>query len=200
MGELVMVNREDIILAKNGHEESIEKIIREYKSVILQNKRLFFLRGGSTDDLMQEGFIGLIKAIKCYDENKNTCFSTFANLCIRRQILTAIKSYNSHKYKNLNSAIQGNYSSIIDESVEYYSPSFNFSSPEDICLGKELVLSLTIFLKGSLSSMEKEVFSYLCKEYSYIEIAKYMGTEPKKIDNAIQRIKKKVRTYLSLNF
>lgn len=77
-----MIEKEDIILAQNGDEESIEKIIREYQGAIYKNNLSFFLKGGDSDDLMQEGFIGLIKAIKSYDENRNACFSTFANLCI----------------------------------------------------------------------------------------------------------------------
>ena len=78
-----MIEREDIILAQNGNEDAIEKIIKEYQGAIYKNNKSFFLKGGDSDDLMQEGFIGLIKAIKSYDETRNACVSTFANLCIR---------------------------------------------------------------------------------------------------------------------
>ncbi|MEG0069396.1 sigma-70 family RNA polymerase sigma factor [Cetobacterium sp.] len=192
-----MIEKEDIILAQNGNEESIEKIIREYQGTIYRNNRSFFLKGGDSDDLMQEGFIGLIKAIKSYDETRNACFSTFANLCIRRQMITAVKNYNSDKYKNLNLAMQGDGYSNHEESVRYNSPSLGFYSPEDIFLGKELVNLLTDFLSENLSELEKKVFKYLCQEYSYIEIAELLNEPPKKIDNTIQRIKKKILLYLS---
>ncbi|MBC2850815.1 sigma-70 family RNA polymerase sigma factor [Cetobacterium sp. 8H] len=192
-----MIEKEDIILAQNGNEESIEKIIREYQGTIYRNNRSFFLKGGDSDDLMQEGFIGLIKAIKSYDETRNACFSTFANLCIRRQMITAVKNYNSDKYKNLNLAMQGDGYSNHEESVRYNSPSLGFYSPEDIFLGKELVNLLTDFLSENLSELEKKVFKHLCQEYSYIEIAELLNEPPKKIDNTIQRIKKKILLYLS---
>nr|WP_307776204.1 sigma-70 family RNA polymerase sigma factor [uncultured Cetobacterium sp.] len=191
-----MIKKEDIVLAQNGHEESIEKILKEYQSTIFRNNRSFFLKGGDNDDLMQEGFIGLIKAIKSYDDSRNACFSTFANLCIRRQMITAVKNYNSDKYKNLNLAMQGDSSLTLEESVRYSSPSLKFYSPEEIYLGKELLNSLRNFLEKNLSALEKEVFSYLCKEYSYIEIATFMKESPKKIDNTIQRVKKKIHQYL----
>ncbi|MGL4977082.1 MAG: sigma-70 family RNA polymerase sigma factor [Cetobacterium sp.] len=192
-----MIEKKDIFLAQNGDEESIEKIIKEYQGAIYKNNRSFFLKGGDSDDLMQEGFIGLIKAIKSYDDNRNACFSTFANLCIRRQMITAVKNHNSDKYKNLNQAMQGEGYSTHEESVHYSFPSLGFYSPEDIFLGKELVNLLTSFLEENLSSLERKVFSYLCKEYSYIEIATFLDESPKKIDNTIQRVKKKILGYLN---
>lgn len=191
-----MIEREDIILAQNGNEDAIEKIIKEYQGAIYKNNKSFFLKGGDSDDLMQEGFIGLIKAIKSYDETRNACFSTFANLCIRRQMITAVKNHNSDKYKNLNQAMQGDGYSDHEESIRYYSPSLGFYSPEEIFLGKELVNLLTDFLSENLSTLEKRVFKYLCKEFSYIEIATFLDEPPKKIDNTIQRVKKKILLYL----
>lgn len=192
-----MIEKEDIVLAQQGNEEAIEKIIKEYQGTIYKNNRSFFLKGGDNDDLMQEGFIGLIKAIKSFDDSRNACFSTFANLCIRRQMITAIKNYNSDKYKNLNLAMQqGKDYSEHEELVKYNSPSLKFYSPEDIFLGKELVKLLSNFLNENLSELEKRVFKYLCREYSYIEIANLLNEPPKKIDNTIQRIKKKITLYL----
>lgn len=191
-----MIKKEDITSAQKGDTESIEKIIKAYQGAVYKNVRSFFLKGGDSDDLMQEGFIGLLKAIKCYDESRNACFSTFANLCIRRQMITAVKNHNSDKYKNLNLAMQGTGYSTQEESIHYSSPSFGFYSPEDIFLGKELVNHLTGFLEENLSVLEKKVFSYLCKEYTYIEIADFLNEPSKKIDNTIQRIKKKILLYL----
>ncbi|MGL5089000.1 MAG: sigma-70 family RNA polymerase sigma factor [Cetobacterium sp.] len=192
-----MIEKQDIILAQSGDEDSIEKIIKEYERAIYKNNHSFFLKGGDSDDLMQEGLIGLIKAIKSYDDSRNACFSTFANLCIRRQIITAVKNHNSDKYKNLNQAMQGEGFSTHEENIHYSYPSLGFYSPEDIFLGKELIKLLTVFLDENLSNLEKKVFTFLCKEYSYVEIASFLDESPKKIDNTIQRVKKKILSYLS---
>ncbi|MGL4999842.1 sigma-70 family RNA polymerase sigma factor [Cetobacterium sp.] len=192
-----MIEKKDIILAQSGDEDSIEKIIKEYEGAIYKNNRSFFLKGGDSDDLMQEGLIGLIKAIKSYDDSRNACFSTFANLCIRRQMITAVKNHNSDKYKNLNQAMQGEGFSTHEENIYYSYPSLGFYSPEDIFLGKELIKLLTVFLDENLSNLEKKVFTFLCKEYNYVEIADFLNESPKKIDNTIQRVKKKILSYLS---
>ncbi|WP_052193984.1 sigma-70 family RNA polymerase sigma factor [Cetobacterium sp. ZOR0034] len=162
-----MIEKKDIILAQSGDEESIEKILKEYHGTIYKNNLSFFLKGGDSDDLMQEGFIGLMKAIKSYDESRNACFSTFANLCIRRQMITAVKNHNSDKYKNLNQAMQGEGYSTHEENVHYTSPSLGFYSPEDIFLGKELVNLLTTFLNDNLSFLEKK-FSHIFAKNTHI--------------------------------
>ncbi|MGL5981739.1 MAG: sigma-70 family RNA polymerase sigma factor [Cetobacterium sp.] len=191
-----MIEIRDIRLAQQGNEEANEKIFQEYQSTILRNNYKFFLKGAESDDLLQEGYIGLMKAIKSFDENKNACFSTFANLCIRRQIITAVKTHSSAKYQNLNSALMGEEYVGFEEVTKYNAPSINFYNPEEIVLGKELVRLLEGFLVDNLSDLEKKVFYYLCKEYSYIEISEFLEESPKKIDNTIQRIKKKILTYL----
>ena len=110
-----MINKEDVLLAKQGDVESMEKIVTEYKSLIYMRNKNLFLKGADRDDLVQEGMIGLMKAIKSFDENKSACFSTFASLCIKRQIITAVKNYNSEKNKKLNAAIQGEGYSELEE-------------------------------------------------------------------------------------
>lgn len=193
-----MIKDIDIKLAQQGDPEATEKIFLEYQGNILRNNRKFFLKGGDSDDLLQEGYIGLMKAIKSYDESKNTCFSTFANLCIRRQIITAVKNHNSTKYQSLNGAIMGEEFVGFEEVTKYSEPSLSFYNPEEITLGKELVKLLEGFLTENLSNLEKEVFYYLCKEYKYLEIAEILKESPKKIDNTIQRIKKKIVNYLMI--
>ncbi|MGL5088874.1 MAG: sigma-70 family RNA polymerase sigma factor [Cetobacterium sp.] len=191
-----MIEIKDIRLAQEGNDEATEKIFQEYQNTILRNNHKFFLKGAESDDLLQEGYIGLIKAIKSFDENKTACFNTFANLCIRRQIITAVKTHNSAKYQNLNSAIMGEEYISFEEMTKYTSPSINFYNPEEIVLGKELVKLLEKFLIETLSDLEKKVFYFLCKEYTYVEIADSLNESPKKIDNTIQRIKKKILNYL----
>lgn len=178
-----------INLAQNGDCEALEKITEDYKGLVYKTAHLFFLKGGDYYDLSQEGFIGLIKAIKTFNENKNTSFSTFANICIRGQIITAIKKSNSDKYKALNLNNES------DEEIDLIIKN-NYYSPENILLGKELIELLKIYLNNNLSFLERQVFLYLCKEYTYIEIAILLNEPPKKIDNTIQRIKKKIKHYL----
>ncbi|MGL4652237.1 MAG: sigma-70 family RNA polymerase sigma factor [Cetobacterium sp.] len=191
-----MIKNEDILLAKQGDVESIEKIVTEYKNLIYMRNRTLFLKGAEREDLVQEGMIGLMKAIRSFDENRSACFSTFASLCIKRQIITAVKNYNSEKNKNLNSAMQGEGYSEIQELIRYSNPSLKYYTPEQIVIGKELMKFLKKFLKINLSGLEKEVFSYMVKGYGYLEIAEKLKKEPKAIDNSIQRIKKKVLIFL----
>ena len=191
-----MIKNEDILLAKQGDVESIEKIVTEYKSLIYMRNRTLFLKGAEREDLVQEGMIGLMKAIRSFDENRSACFSTFASLCIKRQIITAVKNYNSERNRNLNSAMQGEGYSEIEELIRYNNPSLKYYTPEQIVIGEELMKTLKKFLRVNLSGLEKDVFSYMVKGYGYLEIAEKLEKEPKAIDNSIQRIKKKVLIFL----
>lgn len=139
--------------------------------------------------------IGLLKAINAYDENKNASFTTFAILCIKRQIITAIKSSNSGKNKILNMAM---YSPETEDNsnIAYETKSFNFYNPEEIYLSKERFRLLNQYLKNNLSKMENEIFEYMLSEMTYTEIAKKTGRDPKSVDNSIQRIKKKLNGFL----
>ena len=161
-----MIEKEDIILAQNGDEESIEKIIKEYQGAIYKNDCSFFFNGGDSDDSMQEGFIGLSKASKSSAEKRTACFSLLVKLCIWRKMFPVFKNHNSDKYKNLNLAMQGEGYSNHEETIHYRRPSLGFYSPEDIFLGTELVNLLSDFLEENLSSLEKKVFAYLWKEYT----------------------------------
>lgn len=121
-----MINREDILLAKQGDVDSIEKIVTEYKNLIYVRNKTLFLKGAEREDLVQEGMIGLMKAIKSFDESRSVCFSTFASLCIKRQIITAVKNYNSEKNKNLNNAMQGEGYSELEDLIKYRRPSLKY--------------------------------------------------------------------------
>lgn len=191
-----MINKEDILLAKQGDIDSIEKIVTEYRNLIYMRNRTLFLKGAEREDLVQEGMIGLMKAIKSFDENRSACFSTFASLCIKRQIITAVKNYNSKKNKNLNNAMQGGEYSELEDLIKYNKPSLKYYTPEQIVIGKELIKLMKKYLKDNLSGLEKEVFTLMVKGYGYLEIAKKLEKEPKSIDNSIQRIKKKVDIFL----
>ena len=190
-----MITEEILNLAKNGNEEAMEQILIKHKGIIYKNIHLLFLKGADFEDLIQEGFIGLLKAIKYYDSNKDASFTTFANLCIKRHMISIARNANIKKYKILNDAISEEYYCNQEEKITYKSSLF-FSSPEEIFLGKELSILLINHLNITLSYLEKQVFYYFIRQYSYTEIATLLNKSPKHIDNTIQRIKKKIRSYL----
>lgn len=183
--------------AQSGDDNSIELIINMYSNMVYKNSSPFFLKGGDRDDLIQEGYIGLLNAIKFFDKTKFASFSTFASLCITRQIISTVKRYNFGKYKILNDAFFGDLYSENEEKISYNTPSLKFYSPEEIILAKELIKLLNNYLEINLSHFEKKVCYFLINQYTYIEIADLLSETPKKIDNTIQRIKKKVNLYLS---
>lgn len=191
-----MIDKNVLIQAQQGDEVAVEKVMKQYYGAVYKNSQAFFLKGGDHDDLIQEGYIGLMKAIKSFDEKKEACFATFANLCIRRQIISTVKKYNIEKYKILNDAMQKESYDDQHEKIYYNSPSMNFYTPEEILLGKELIVFLEKYLKENLSNLEKRIFSLLAKQHTYIEIAEMLNETPKRVDNTIQRIRKKILIYL----
>ena len=191
-----MVSLHLIKEAKAGSEEAIQKIFKSFQGIMLLKTKKYFFYGGDKDDVLQEAMIGLLKAINGYEAGKQASFKTFAILCIKRQLITAIKSSNSGKYKILNMAVNNSEDSYEYNAVPAYSnKSFNFYNPEEIYLSKEKFNALKKYLRTHLSKMENEIFDYMLIELSYTEIAAKTGRDPKSVDNAIQRIKKKLRAF-----
>ncbi|WP_426711406.1 sigma-70 family RNA polymerase sigma factor [Cetobacterium sp. SF1] len=180
--------------AQNGDEEALNQIFEECKSLITLKNRKYFIIGGDKDDLFQEGMIGLIKAIRAYDETKSS-FKTFALLCIKRQILTAINTDNAGKNKFLNQSINDFYITEEDD-FSYDNRSLSFYNPEELFLAKEKLNLLEDYLSDLLSKMEMAVFKRMEQGYSYVEISEMLGISPKASDNCIQRIKKKINKFL----
>lgn len=191
-----MINIQTIQAAKNGDEDAMQQIFREFKQLILLKTKNYFFYGADRDDVLQEARIGLLKAINGYDEKKKASFSTFAILCIKRQIITAIKNSNSGKNRILNIAMSNTNENEEEPSFIYENRSFSFYNPEEIYLSKEKIRYLNRYLKTHLSKMENEIFEYMLCEMSYTEIAKKTGRELKSVDNTIQRIKKKLKIFI----
>lgn len=192
-----LINDEVIKLAQNGDQEALDLILKEYKKLIYLNIRNYFLVGADQDDLLQEGTIGLLKAIKNYSEGKAS-FKTFATLCIRRQILTAVRSSTAQKNSALNEA-SGNNLETEDGHEDY--PKELYSNvrynPEAIFLSKEKIMEFQDFVEHNFSPFERQVFNYMIKGFSYKEIAEELEKTPKVIDNSFQRIKRKSEVWLS---
>lgn len=192
-----LINDEVIKLAQNGDQEALDLILKEYKKLIYLNIRNYFLVGADQDDLLQEGTIGLLKAIKNYSEGKAS-FKTFATLCIRRQILTAVRSSTAQKNSALNEASGNNLET--EDGHENY-PKELYSNvrynPEAIFLSKEKIMEFQDFVEHNFSPFERQVFNYMIKGFSYKEIAEELEKTPKVIDNSFQRIKRKSELWLS---
>lgn len=193
------MSEEKIILrAQRQDSEAIDYLMKKYKSVVRRKARTLFIIGGDQDDLMQEGMIGLFKAIRDYNKEKDTAFSTFAELCISRQIYSAIKSSNRLKNLPLNSYISIYAPAYLEENGKKGDFMVDMSmvamgqNPEEIFIDRETTDNAKEKLFGCLSKMEKEVMDYYLQGMTYQEIAQKMEKEAKAIDNALQRIKNKV--------
>lgn len=181
--------------AKNGDLLSQEYLIERYKKLVKIKARGYFILGGDTEDIIQEGMIGLYKAINDFNVEKQVNFYSFAQLCITRQIQTAIKSANRQKHIPLNSSLSLN-RAVYDENEEYtymeILSNSEITNPENLVISNENKTQLESKISDALSSLEKRVLSLYLRGKSYTEIAEIIEKDEKSIDNALQRIKKKV--------
>ncbi len=193
----VMTDEKLIELSRDGKDEVIDYLLDKYKGLVRRKARTMFLVGGDTDDLIQEGMIGLYKAVRDYDVRKEASFLTFANLCIDRQIYSAINASSRKKHSPLNSYISFPLLNFLNDNVtnELYmdKQNVNHRNPEDLYIDRENALHIEHMLEKELSAFEYEVLKMYIDGADYIEIAERMDKKPKSIDNAIQRIKKKVK-------
>ncbi len=183
------------LLAQNGDESAMNELLIKYKSVAAKLARSYFLVGGDMEDIVQEGMIGLYKAIITFRENKHASFKTYANVCIRHQIQSAIKKASSEKNMLLSSALpiweQTADEDDYDSKLEIIIPS---ALPEPLTkvIASENVQELKQKLKKTLSPMEIKVLNLYLKGYTYNEISEKGDLPKKSIDNALSRIKNKL--------
>ena len=177
-----------------GDERIMDYILDKYKPLVRKKANTMYLIGGDTDDLIQEGMIGLFKAIRDYEEEKEASFYHFADLCISRQIYTVVESSNRKKHAPLNSYVSL-YSGMNDNGV-VLADSLTTSAmenPEQMMIEQENLVLFMEQLKERLSKMEREVLDFYLSGLNYLQIALQMEKSPKAIDNALQRIKSKIR-------
>ncbi len=184
-----------------GDSEAMEFLMNKYKNLVRSRARTLFLVGADKEDLIQEGMIGLYKAIRDFDLEKSVSFQSFAELCINRQMYSAIKGSNTKKNQPLNNyiSIDGIDSNEGQETTAewlFEEISEKNKNPEQLVLDKEAAYVLEYTLVGQLSEMERRVLFYYMKDYNYSQIAATLGKEPKAVDNALQRIKKKLSQVL----
>ncbi len=165
-----------------GETEVIEHLMEKYKSLVKKQARTMYLIGGDNDDLIQEGMIGLFKAVRSFEPSGDTSFSTFAELCITRQMYTAVQASNRKKHAPLNAYVP------LDEKPELPAE----GNPEDLVIDQENLEQRYDQIDKRLSTMEKLVLGLYLEGRSYGQIAAIIGKNEKAVDNSIQRLKKKL--------
>lgn len=191
-----MTDEEVVALAQEGDTHASDFIVNKYKSFVEIRSIPYFMAGGERDDLVQEGLIGLYKAIKSYTKDKKANFRTFAEICVVRQMISAVKSSTRKKNTPLN-----HYVSIHIPSEEFDTISKNLVdvknlNPESILIERESAQGIEKQIYSVLSDFESEVLGYYLSGISYKEIADIIKKPAKAVDNALFRIKKKIEKYI----
>ena len=182
--------------AKNGDVIAMDVLLKKYSYLVRKRANGLFLIGADKDDLLQEGMIGLFKAVISYNEEKDASFDTFASLCINRQMISAIRGANRYKHKLLNEYISI-YSDENQQETQYtVSIPDNKFNPENIITQEETIEHILSKISGRLSKMESDVFDLLIEGQTITFMCKTLEKDAKSIDNAIQRVKNKVRNIL----
>lgn len=197
--EFEKMSENDIInLAQKRENAAMEYLLEKYKPLVCQKTRKLFLIDGDKDDLIQEGMIGLFKAVRDYQVGKDAAFRTFADLCISRQLYSAIKKSNRLKNQPLNSYVSiysdefSDADELAGDRTVISSGSDNIANPEAIMIDRENAIDMQNKMFDKLSKMEREVLKRYLEGMTYQEIAADMEKSPKSIDNTLQRIKGKI--------
>lgn len=177
---------------RQGEDDITDYILEKYKPLVRKKTNAMYLIGGETEDLIQEGMIGLFKAIRDYKPDKDASFYHFAELCINRQLYSALEASNRKKHQPLNSYISLSEQEHPD-AVTAELLVDKESGPEQTVIEQEVWEEYKKHLAQKLSRMENQVLQYYLDGNHYIQIAEMMGKSPKSIDNALQRIRQKIR-------
>ncbi|MEE1079449.1 MAG: sigma-70 family RNA polymerase sigma factor [Agathobacter sp.] len=178
---------------REGEDQIMDYIMEKYKPLVRKKTNALFLIGGDTDDLIQEGMIGLFKAVRDFRMDKDASFYHFAEICITRQLYSALEASNRKKHMPLNTYIsfslgEGENGVSLEDMISEHS-----ESPEQMVIEKEVREEFFYRLKKELSKMECEVLNLYLDGNNYLQIAQILKKEPKAIDNALQRIRQKIR-------
>ena len=195
-------DEELVMMYRDGEEEAASFLMNKYKNLVRKNAGSMYILGADREDLIQEGMIGLYKALRDYDMGRDVNFYTFADLCVSRQMYTAVQASNRQKHIPLNTYISlyGGTVSSQEEKEEYSLiqtlPSEKEKNPEEMVIEQENAELFEAAILKELSSLEKQVFELHLTGMNYIQIAKVLGRDEKSTDNALQRIKSKVKKVL----
>ena len=191
-----MTDEQVVLEVQKGDTQALSYLMNKYKELVNIKVSKYFMVGAERDDIVQEGLIGLFKAIKMFKKDKNNSFKSFANMCIERQLITAIKSSTRQKHMPLNSYLSLNASAYDNEEengIELINTLDNkmVEDPLETVMKKEYYKQIESSIEKSLSTFEKQVLDGYVKGYSYVTIAKKLDSPVKSVDNAIQRIRKR---------
>lgn len=195
-------DEELVKLAQGKDYEALEEIVLRYRNLVNSRANSYYIPGAEKDDIIQEGLIGLYKAVMEFDETKTMYFRTFAAACVKNNILTAVKTAGRKKNSPLNSYISLTKSTYDDEDNESLLDSMAFGevqNPESIVIDRENVDGIEYTINKVLSKFELEVLLEYLQGKSYNEIALSLNRDTKSVDNAVQRLKKKLESLLSKN-
>lgn len=194
-----LTDEELVSLAKDGDTMALEYLISKYKNFVRSKARTYFLIGADREDIIQEGMIGLYKAIRDYRYDRQASFRAFAEICVTRQIITAIKTATRQKHMPLNSYVSLNKPVYEEESERTLSDVLTqgkAGNPEELFIDQEDYLDIESTMQRILSPLEQEVVNLYLEGKSYIEIAQHLNRQVKSVDNALQRVKRKLEQYL----
>jgi len=198
-GYQVLVDEEVVESAREGDDEALEYLINKYRNFVRAKARSYFLIGADREDIIQEGMIGLYKAIRDFKLDKLSSFRAFAELCITRQIITAIKTATRQKHIPLNSYVSLNkpiYDEDSDRTLLDVISGSKITDPEELIISREEFDDIEEKMGEILSSLEWKVLMSYLEGKSYQEIAEDLKRHVKSIDNALQRVKRKLERYL----
>ncbi len=189
-----------IALAKQGDPLAYDRIVRRYHGFVRMKASSYFLAGGDSDDLIQEGLVGLYKAVRDFRSDRESSFRNFAELCITRQIITAVKTATRNKHTPLNQYVSFSQSPASatdgEPTLEEVIPGPSVNDPVNQVISSEELQALVSCLSSVLSELESRVLSLYLDGNSYEAIGERLGCDAKTVDNALQRVKRKVGTHL----
>src|SRR5246127_3702757 len=180
-----------IALAKQGHADAYDRIVRRYYGFVRLKASSYFLAGGDADDLIQEGLVGLYKAIRDYRTDRESSFRNFAELCITRQIINAVKTATPNKHTPLNQYVS------FSSSPSRLAPGSPVHDPVNQVISSEELRALVACISTALSELESRVLALYLDGHSYEEVGRRLGCDCKTVDNALQRVKRKVGQHLA---
>ncbi len=191
-----------IALAKQGQADAYDRIVRRYYSFVRLKASSYFLAGGDADDLIQEGLVGLYKAVRDYRTDRESSFRNFAELCITRQIITAVKTATRNKHTPLNqyvsfSSTPSGGSGDIDATLDEMLPGSSVHDPVNQVISSEELRALVTCISTVLSELESQALALYLDGHSYEEMGVRIGCDCKTVDNALQRVKRKVGHHLA---
>src|SRR6266511_1095418 len=189
-----------VLKARNGDQVALDQLIRRYTGFVRLKASSYFLAGGDSEDLIQEGLIGLYKAVRDFRADKETSFRSFAELCVTRQIITAIKTATRFKHSPLNTYVSFSHTPAGQDSDSECTlgdalPGPSVDDPSVCVISTEELQSLVFTLGSGLSQLEADALRLYLEGSSYEEMAEELGCDTKTIDNALQRVKRKILTH-----